>query len=139
MNGLRDYLMKYNELTVLDLILIAVVGGIIGTAVILTAAPLFKKIWRFVVERFKNAKKRMDHRSRLKKGILSIKDWDRLRQKKKDGTLTKREAHALEIAERKQKENAKRMQEYVKKNHPNLPTLEDLKETERKMREYNDN
>lgn len=135
MNDLWDYLMKSNELTVLDLIIIAVVAG----AVTLIATPLFKKGWRFVVEKCKNAKKRLKDRSRFKKGILNIKDWERLQQKKKNGTLTKREAHALEIAERKQKENAKRMQEYVKKNHPNLPTLEDLKETERKMREYNDN
>ena len=121
-----DYLLKTKEITILDMMIVAVAASIIAPVTMYIAVWILKRIWHFISTQYKKVRESYRARKRLKNGNLSVNQFVELRKKEKEGTLTKLEEEGLRIADQRMKKKSKEMQAHLKEKHPNLPTLEEL-------------
>lgn len=101
--GILSYFDKFSKITVLDLLIIAVIGGLAVNIVGFVTKILAKKIRGFVlckiITPIKNKAEDRGYRKRVRSKKLNTKDELKVSRKKSKGEATREELEALKITE----------------------------------------
>lgn len=122
-----DYLLKAQEITILDMIIVAVAASIIAPVTMYAVSWIVRKTWSFIRGRIRKRKEAIEKKRKLQNGEISVKTWRDLKVKQKEGTITELEEQALRIADDRMKESAQKISVSAEKinDHANR-SLRDL-------------